>query len=73
MIRIACKCVTCVNNAHAIGADFPLSARIPERLAQTLKLADGYVGKRAHALVYDAHGQSSISVAVRNSLGLVAS
>ena len=72
MIRIACKCPTCKTNAATRGVAFPLAAQVPSTLARTLKFADGYVGKRAHALVYDAHGVSAVSVAVRARLGLVA-
>lgn len=72
MIRIACNCQTCKTNAAKVGASFPLSALITDRMADTLGYADGFVGKRAHGLVWNAHSNDPVSVVMRRNTGLTA-
>lgn len=72
MVRIACKCDTCKVNAAKVGAPFPLGALITERMAETLKYRDGYTGKRAHGLVWNAHSPSGASAVIRHNTGLTA-
>lgn len=62
-VRITCSCDTCNGNAATLGLGAPLAAEVPAALARK-------VGKQTHALVYDAHGPSPISAAVRKATGI---
>jgi hypothetical protein len=55
MVRIACKCDTCKINAEKVHVPFPMAVDVTPTLAETLKVTDGYVGKRAHGIVHSAH------------------
>ena len=71
MVRIACKCSTCKINAERVGASFPLTALITERMAETLKYRDGFTGKRAHRLVWNAHSPNDpVAAVIRRNTGL---
>lgn len=65
MVRVSCNCKVCKINAKKVGASFPLSADIPEKLHATLE-------GDFHGIVYSAHDPTFVGESVRRQTGTVA-